>query len=353
MSKIKENKKLLILLIAIVMFTVLGGTYALYKLVLFDDLNVNFITKGLDYYINYEKGSDFNGGLNLCEDYTEGNSVGVTLYKKNNKYAHIYGHIYLKINEIGTNLRTIDGLKYTVADANGEITSGTLKGVENKETILISPNIDLSVDVTEYRVYVWLDKSMDIPSTISGENFSSSVVVEATQKPINETNFDGREVVPYENMTPVEKINYDIALTANWFNNQRNKALNNEETATVYDEWIEKMGGNFPTCPSSSEEDLATCFYDDSNVGGDSNIDLYTIGGDIFNVIGLGNKGINFNTYHTMAFINESTNEICVTFKLMRQYNYYYGELEKDEDGTYHNFITDEGYPIFFKSSGC
>ena len=47
--------------IIILIISILGSTYAYYKYVS-ASININTITKGLDYYINYAKGTDITSG---------------------------------------------------------------------------------------------------------------------------------------------------------------------------------------------------------------------------------------------------------------------------------------------------
>ena len=102
--------------IIILIISILGSTYAYYKYVL-ASININTITKGLDYYINYAKGTDITSGtLNPSTDYTGGNSVTITLNKKDNTYD-IYGHIYLDITTISSALSSSNAFENTTIGA--------------------------------------------------------------------------------------------------------------------------------------------------------------------------------------------------------------------------------------------
>ena len=98
MKKIKDKSKMYMILgISFLVLAVLGSTYAYYKYVI-ATINVDSITRGLDYYINYTKGTNItSAALNPGSDYTSGNNLSVTLYKKDNTYT-IYGHIYIDIS---------------------------------------------------------------------------------------------------------------------------------------------------------------------------------------------------------------------------------------------------------------
>lgn len=114
--------------IIILVLALIGSTYAYYRYV-FANVNVDTITRGLDYYITYAKGTDItNKVLEPSTDYTGGNSVTVTLYKKDNTYD-IYGHIYLNVTSIGTTLSNSSALRYAVTDGTNVVTKGDLRGV--------------------------------------------------------------------------------------------------------------------------------------------------------------------------------------------------------------------------------
>ena len=53
----------MIISIIVLLVVVIGSAYAYYRIVLFNDLTVNPITKGLDYYINYAKGTDITSSV--------------------------------------------------------------------------------------------------------------------------------------------------------------------------------------------------------------------------------------------------------------------------------------------------
>ena len=59
----KKKNKLIGYIIGIILFivTIAGFTYAMYRYVLFADLNISTTTKGLDKYIEYTKGTNISG----------------------------------------------------------------------------------------------------------------------------------------------------------------------------------------------------------------------------------------------------------------------------------------------------
>ena len=165
MKKIKDKSKLFMIIgITIFVIALLGSAYAYYRFVLLN-INVNTITRGLDYYIVYNKGTDITSAvLNPSDDYTGGNSIDVTLYKKDNTYD-IYGHIYLDITQIGDNLKKSRALRYTVLDGDTIISEGGLKNATG--SVCLASNIVLGTVPKNYTIYLWF---YDLNSTGNESN---------------------------------------------------------------------------------------------------------------------------------------------------------------------------------------
>ena len=176
-----KSKTYMIIGIIILVLALIGSTYAYYRYV-FANVNVDTITRGLDYYITYAKGTDItNKVLEPSTDYTGGNSVTVTLYKKDNTYD-IYGHIYLNVTSIGTTLSNSSALKYVVTDGTNILFNGKLKGVTASSKIPLAVNIPLNTTSTEYTVYLWFDDNNAEETSSEGQTISASVSCEASMK---------------------------------------------------------------------------------------------------------------------------------------------------------------------------
>lgn len=183
-TEITKSKKILIISgLTIINLGLLAGAIAYFSNILFADLTVDTSTKGLDYYINYAKGTDIpSGTINPSSTYEGGNSVSVTLYKKDNTYD-IYGNIYLDITTIGDNLKNSDALKYTVVDNNKNvISSGSLKGTTSSSSLLIAENITLTTIETTYSIYLWFDENNVNDYSVSGETIKASIRCTATMQ---------------------------------------------------------------------------------------------------------------------------------------------------------------------------
>ena len=185
MKKIKDKSKMYMILgISFLVLAVIGSTYAYYKYVI-AMINVDTITRGLDYYINYTKGTDItSAALNPGSDYTSGNSLSVTLYKKDNTYT-IYGHIYLDISNISANLSNSGALKYAVLEGTTKITGGQLTGTTSGDTVPLAVNIPLKTTSTNYTVYLWFDENEEDYMIAENTSISATVRCEASMKPIS------------------------------------------------------------------------------------------------------------------------------------------------------------------------
>ena len=171
--------------ITVLVVAIIGSTYAYYRYVL-TSTSVNTITRGLDYYINYAKGTDITSAtLNPSADYTGGNSATVTLNKKDNTYD-IYGHIYLDITKISSALSGSNALKYVVVEGTSKISEGTLGGVSSNESYLLAVNIPLKATTTMYTVYLWFDETVENASSAEDATISATVRCEASMKVIDD-----------------------------------------------------------------------------------------------------------------------------------------------------------------------
>ena len=183
MKEKKKSKIFMYISIGILFLSIIGSSYAYYQKVI-ATLSVNTITKGLDYYINYTKGSDITSGtLTSSSTYTDGLNTSVTFYKKDNTY-NIYGHIYLDITNISSDLSREPGFKYTVESNGTIVSSGHLQGIVSGISKQLAYNIPLSTTSTDYTVYLWLDENEIVNYELEGSTLTASIRCEATMKPI-------------------------------------------------------------------------------------------------------------------------------------------------------------------------
>ena len=184
MKKISKSKLFMIVSICVLCISVIGSGYAMYREILFEDLTVETITHGLDYYINYVNGTNItNGTLNPGSNYLTGNNATVELWKNDDTYD-IYGQIYLDINNTTSLIQNSNGIKYAVTNnAGAVIGSGTLKGSAGT-SIRVASNIVLLTSQQIYTVYIWLDENEVLDSNLTDDVLSVSIRCEATMKPV-------------------------------------------------------------------------------------------------------------------------------------------------------------------------
>lgn len=182
-----KNKMFMIVCVCILCISVIGSAIAFYTQVLFNDFDVNTITHGLDYYINYAKGTDITSTtLSASSDYSGGTSAEIELWKVDNTYD-IYGHIYLDVEDIGTNVSNSSALKYAVVNNDIVIAEGSLKGSNAGDSILLKNNILLETTKQLYEIYVWIDQNEELDVAADDESISLTVRCEATMKAIADT----------------------------------------------------------------------------------------------------------------------------------------------------------------------
>ena len=206
MKKIKDKSKMYMILgISFLVLAVLGSAYAYYKYVI-ATINVDTITRGLDYYINYTKGTNItSAALNPGSDYTSGNNLSVTLYKKNNTYT-IYGHIYLDISNISANLSSSGALKYAVLEGTTKIVDGELTGVSSGNSVPLAVNIPLKTASTKYTVYLWFDETEENYMSAENTSISATVRCEASMKLISAISYGTTGYYFYNKYTPNTKV---------------------------------------------------------------------------------------------------------------------------------------------------
>ena len=147
------------------------------------DIDVALSLNGLDAYINYNKGTDvLTGTLLPSTDYTGGISTEIELWKSPSAEDRtIYGHIYLDITTIGTNLANEEALKWAITSNGKVLNIGNFVGQTKGSYVTLDINIPLSTTKQLFQIYIWLDKSIEINDQIEGETLSTKVRAEATE----------------------------------------------------------------------------------------------------------------------------------------------------------------------------
>ena len=177
-----------ILIVVAVIFLTVGGTFA-YWSGRSNNVNVNASLGNINNCVRYTKGTNLTSSNFMpSASYTGGASTTITFYRyasgsnSCNINSTIYGTISIKINSIGTNLKSEAGFKYALVSGSTVLAQGTFSG-KSAGTHVLKSNIALSTTSTTYTLYVWLDKSMELNEKIVGEGFSMELVVSATNQP--------------------------------------------------------------------------------------------------------------------------------------------------------------------------
>ena len=180
-----KNNKTMVLIISLAIVLTLTATlsFFVWNSSRNQDINVSVNLSGLDAFIHYNKGTDvLTGTLLPSTDYTGGISTEIELWKDPSAESRtIYGHIYLDITSIGTNLANEPALKWAIT-SNGEVlNTGNFVGKSNGNSISLKLNIPLSTSKQLFKIYIWLDESMSINDAIEGETIATVVRAEASE----------------------------------------------------------------------------------------------------------------------------------------------------------------------------
>ncbi len=185
----KDNKTIILIIFTAIILTLTTTlSFFVWNSTRNQDINVSVNLSGLDAFIHYNKGTDvLTGTLLPSTDYTGGISTEIELWKDPSAASRtIYGHIYLDITSIGTNLANEPALKWAIT-SNGEVlNTGDFVGKSNGNSISLKLNIPLSTSKQLFKIYIWLDESMSINDAIEGETIATVVRAEATEIPVEE-----------------------------------------------------------------------------------------------------------------------------------------------------------------------
>ncbi len=177
----KKKKVTIIISVVVFLFILAVGTVAFFRWNSPTNTDVGFNIDGLDAYIIYNKGTDVLTGLLEPTDSYANTSISteITLYKNTTKT--LYGHIYLDIEQIGTNLANEPALKWVITSNNQILNEGNFVGSKVGDSKALKINIPLSQTEQKFQIYIWLDENMDINDAIEGETLSTIVRAEASE----------------------------------------------------------------------------------------------------------------------------------------------------------------------------
>ena len=186
MEEKKDNKKKIIILAIITLIILtLATTFSFYiwNSDTNQDIDVALNLNGLDAYINYKKGTDvLTETLLPSKDYTGGIFTEIELWKDPSASSRtIYGHIYMDIATIGTDLINEEALKWVITSNGQVLDTGNFVGKSTGNSVTLKSNIPLSTTKQLFQIYIWLDESVGINDLIEGEKLSTKIRAEASE----------------------------------------------------------------------------------------------------------------------------------------------------------------------------
>ena len=168
---------------------VIGFTFAFYSWRSPDDSDVavGFTVDDLGGAIIYNRDNGESGNGVISGTLNEANgyktSATIILYKKNIT-KDLYGHIYLNVNSIGTNLASEQSLKWAIyegtTDTGTPINAGNFNGEAVNNRIPLDINILLSAEETQYTIVLSLDESKVKNTNIVSEKIVAQISAEVS-----------------------------------------------------------------------------------------------------------------------------------------------------------------------------
>lgn len=183
-----DKGKKILLVIVLLIIALVGGTYAFWTWTSPENKNVVFNTSnGLKEFIVYDEGdSKFVGDFQVADSYTGGVHTTVSISKTASaSNVDFYATIYMDINEIGTNLRSTPGLKWTVTKGDSTsttvVSSGDFVGNSAGDTLTLYNDIEVTTATQKFTIWLWIDSSLNPSDELSGETIDSSVWTQVNQ----------------------------------------------------------------------------------------------------------------------------------------------------------------------------
>lgn len=183
-----DKGKKILLVIVLLIIALVGGTYAFWTWTSPENKNVVFNTSnGLKEFIVYDEGdSKFVGDFQVADSYTGGVHTTVSISKTASaSNVDFYATIYMDINEIGTNLRSTPGLKWTVTKGDSTsttvVSSGDFVGNSAGDTLTLYNDIEVTTATQKFTIWLWIDSSLNPSEKLSGETIDSLVWTQVNQ----------------------------------------------------------------------------------------------------------------------------------------------------------------------------
>ena len=185
-NKIKNNKTILVIIIAVLLITI-TGTFAWLSwksketaLVLkVGDINGTIVTL---------KPYQLEGTLSPVQSYTDGLYTNVNI--TNNSTSNIYNvKLYYNISAIDDALKS-EKFKYTILNtATNETTEGNFSSATTTDEFIIFDKTVTAEDISNYKVYIWISGEGNTTS-LQGKSFKAELRANIVYKEIEPKSFD-------------------------------------------------------------------------------------------------------------------------------------------------------------------
>ena len=188
----KTNKKLAIVSILLaVIITGIGVSFGYFLWNSTNNTDISFTVEGA--VVELSDGADIKGAsLMPVINYTTGGSdvvkKDIKIKLKNNVTSNVTVDFKLKINSIDNGLKHIS-FKYNLVNASGtSISSGDFATSKAGDSIsllsLSSTNGTLTTSLTGYTLYIYIDGTVDNPSSMMNQSFDFSFVVDGSNSTV-------------------------------------------------------------------------------------------------------------------------------------------------------------------------
>ena len=188
----KTNKKLAIVSILLaVIITGIGVSFGYFIWNSANNTDISFTVEGA--VVELSDGSDIKGAsLMPVINYTTGGSdvvkKDIKIKLKNNVTSDVTVNFKLKINSIDSGLKH-SSFKYNLVNASGtSISSGDFATSKAGDSIsllsLSSTNGTLTTSLTGYTLYIYIDGTVDNPSSMMNQSFDFSFVVDGSNSTV-------------------------------------------------------------------------------------------------------------------------------------------------------------------------
>ena len=188
----KTNKKLAIVSILLaVIITAIGVSFGYFIWNSTNNTDISFTVEGA--VVELSDGTDIKGAnLMPVINYTTGGSdvvkKDIKIKLKNNVTSNVTVDFKLKINSIDSGLKH-SSFKYNLVNASGtSVSSGDFATSKAGDSIsllsLSSANGTLTTSLTGYTLYIYIDGTVDNPSSMMNQSFDFSFVVDGSNSTV-------------------------------------------------------------------------------------------------------------------------------------------------------------------------